>query len=57
MQQAFEETLTRYRDNERHKILLSVDLGKGCARRGYCWFILLRRCILQNLALIPHLSL
>jgi len=28
MRQAFEDTLTRYRDNDRHKILLSVDLGK-----------------------------
>ena len=37
MQQAFEDTLTRFRDNERHKILLSVDLGK---RQDFTAFVI-----------------
>ena len=37
MQQTFEDTLTRYRDNERHKILLSVDLGK---RQDFTAFVI-----------------
>jgi hypothetical protein len=37
MQQAFEDTLTRHRDNDRHKILLSVDLGK---RQDFTAFVI-----------------
>jgi hypothetical protein len=34
-----------------HRDNVIDDAAVGCVRKGYCWFIRLRRCILQDLAL------